>query len=181
MGACTGTRNRLDTSCPNYLSPSYPCQPEEEEDPLSTSGAKLPAGVDEVREKTFSPPPSQRGEGQPSPELREHVGAGTGRQRQSWDPKDLMLSLFLWFFTLGILNVIANCTNAKATEMVYKTRCTSESGHVYYKVNACCLFVFANVLRYHTYVWCRYTQHRYQVVKRNPAARNGSTSRPTSC
>ena len=39
-----------------------------DDDPLSTSSYELPAGVSEVRQQTFCPPASQRGEGKPTPE-----------------------------------------------------------------------------------------------------------------
>ena len=48
-------------------------------DPLSRSSDKLPPEVNEVKQKTFSPPPSQRGEGQPSPKLKRHVGINSSR------------------------------------------------------------------------------------------------------
>ena len=53
------------------------------EDPtndVSSSSRSLPVGVNEVREKTFCPPASQRGEGQPSPKLRRHLNINSSRR-----------------------------------------------------------------------------------------------------
>ena len=112
-------------------------QPAEPDNPVSASSEKLPPEVEEVNEKTFLPPPSQRGEGQPSARLREHLGAGTAKRGQKFDVKAMMVNLFLFFLTLGTLHIIATYTNAKATEIVYKTQVERDDGKVRYKV---CIF-----------------------------------------
>lgn len=95
-------------------------------DPLSASSDKLPEGIPEVKEKAFLPPPGQRGEGEPSAKLREHLGvAGSRRACRNETTSTLetiMLNLFLFFFTIGILTKIAEYTNDKATEVVWKYR-----------------------------------------------------------
>ena len=98
--------------------------------------------MDELNEPTFRPPSSQRGEGQPSPALRAHVGAGTSRGRPV-DVMETMFSLFLWFFTLGTLNAIAKYTNAKANEVVWKKKRTGSNGKVFYQVMYVCTSMYA--------------------------------------
>jgi hypothetical protein len=116
-------------------------QLEDPDNSLSTSSAQLPADIDEVREQTFVPPASQRGEGQPSAALRAHLGIGTARREGLMDPDDqervheMMFRLSTWFFSIDTLGKIANYTNDKATELVYKTRHRDVNNKVYYKVH----------------------------------------------
>ena len=148
MGASTGSVDGMSdwhpaesTTCFNVvclllatcLKNSVP-QPEDATNPLSSSSATLPEGVNEVHEQPFRPPRGQRGEGQPSPALRAYLGAGSNRNK-TVDVKELiMLNLFLWVFTLGTLSIIARHTNSKATEVVNKKRCTGKNGKIFYKV-----------------------------------------------
>ena len=50
------------------------------------------------------------------------------------DAASMMLALFMFFFTLPVLGMIAKFTNAKAGEVVHKVRHTDEDGHVHTKV-----------------------------------------------
>lgn len=109
-------------------------QPEKKDDPLSASAEELPDGVPEVRRKTFCPPSHQRGEGLPSAKLRETIGVSTTRRGSKMDAAFMILQLFLYFFTLPVLAMIAKFTNAKATEVVNKVKCTGKNGKVFYKV-----------------------------------------------
>ena len=118
-------------------------QSAEPDNPVSASSADLPPEVEEVNEPTFRPPPSQRGEGQPSARLREHLGAGARRRGQTFDVKVMMINLFLFFFSLGTLTIIANFTNAKANEFVYKTKKRRDDGKFYYKVFMHCVWCCA--------------------------------------
>ena len=113
---------------------------ENPDDPLSSS-VQLPPEVEEVKPPTFNPPPDQRGEGQPSPSLRRHVGASTPRHGIAMTVGKIMIALFLWFFSIDTLNTICQHTNAKAVEKVWKTRHTHPDGRVYYKV--CCMRIHA--------------------------------------
>ena len=106
--------------------------PLEPDNVLSGSGHELPDGVDEVTEPTFEAP--QRGEGQPSPRLRRHLGVGTARTGATVSAITMMVQLFLFFFSLGTLTTIAECTNQKATEFVYKSRYRRSDGSTHYKV-----------------------------------------------
>lgn len=89
----------------------------------------------EINEKTFVPPRSQRGEGQPSPKLRQHMGTGTARSGSTFSAVQMILHLFLFFFTMPVLSQIAKFTNEKAEEIVYKVKCTGKNDKVYYKVS----------------------------------------------
>ena len=115
-------------------------QMESPDNPMSTSsGEKLPTGVPEVREKTFCPPDTQRGEGQPSAKLKEYLGMGSARNSEKWSIQRMMLSLFLWFFTFTTLDQICKYTNEKATEMVYKQKHQRSDGKYYYRVSTWCM------------------------------------------
>ena len=109
-------------------------QLDDEEDPISTSAQALPDAVDEAREKTFKTPPNQRGEGQPSPTLREYLrNAATGCSVTA----QLMMVLLFKFFSEIVLDAIAAFTNDKANEMVYKKKVKRSDGKFYYQVCAC--------------------------------------------
>lgn len=114
----------------------------DDEDPLSSSSFELPAGVSEVKEKTFCPPVSQRGEGKPSAKLKQHMGLGTSRSGSVMDAVKMMVLLFLFFFTLPTLNRIASYTNAKALETVFKTEHRRSDGTIYYKVRDTNAYIF---------------------------------------
>ena len=107
---------------------------------MSASSAKLPEGVSEVQGKTFKPPTGQRGEGQPSPKLRRHLGIGGSTRRACRTDKkktsleSIMRNLFLFFFTIEILTKITEFTNAKTTEMIWKYRERSADGKFCVKV-----------------------------------------------
>ena len=104
-------------------------------DPLSRSSHDLPAEVDEVKEKTYSPPPPQRGEGKPTPKLKRHVGANSSRTGTTMKATELMLRLFLFFFTMTTMENICKFTNAKATEVVWKLPYQRSDGSTHYKVS----------------------------------------------
>ena len=70
----------------------------------------------------------------PSPKLRETIGVGTARSGCKLDAGALMLQLFLFFFTLPVLTMIAKFTNVKAEEIVDKVKCVGKNSQVYYKV-----------------------------------------------
>ena len=100
--------------------------PAPSEDPandVSCSSRSLPAEVNEVKQKTFRPPVSQRGEGQPRPKLRRHMNINSSRRGGSkLKATEMMLRLFLFFFfTMTTMETICLHTNAKATEVVFKT------------------------------------------------------------
>ena len=105
---------------------------DDEADPFATSNETLPDGVDETREKTFLTPPNQRGEGQPSPTLREYLrsaAAGCALTTQL-----MMVLMFKFFFSDSVLDAIATFTNAKATEIVYKKKVRRRDDKFYYEV-----------------------------------------------
>ena len=90
------------------------------DDPLSNSAETLPDGVDEAKEKTFKSPLNQRDEGQPSPKLRDYLcsaAAGCAMTSQL-----MILILFVFFISEATSHSIAEFTNAKTTEIVYKKR-----------------------------------------------------------
>ena len=119
---------------------------------LSGSSDHLPDGVDEVKEQPFRAPRFQRGEGQPSPELRQHLGVGSTRTGTTFSGTTfsimfMMVKLFLFFFTMSTLDKIAMYTNAKALEEVHKLRYTRSDGSIHYKVLLCaCMFTHTHTL-----------------------------------
>ena len=106
---------------------------------MSSSSAALPEGVSEVPEKTFRPPPTQRGEGQPSPALRRHLrkflGENVFRRGSKVSADQIMVALFCWFFDDETLSKLAQYTNAKAKEKVHKITLVGEDGKFYTKVS----------------------------------------------
>lgn len=114
-------------------------QAEDPNDCLSASSAKLPAGVTEVRDKTFCPPAHQRGEGAPSTKLRQHLGITSRRRGSTIDIVTLMLNLFLFFFAIPILQKICDFTNEKATEIIWKSRQQNGEGKWSTKVRHECV------------------------------------------
>ena len=110
-------------------------QVDDPNNPLATSSEKMPDGFDEVKEKTFCPPRTQRGEGQASAKLRQHLGIGTSRRGRTLTVQAIMLGLFLWFFSLPTLGKIAEYTNDKTTEFVYKKKLQRSDGKFYYRVS----------------------------------------------
>ena len=62
------------------------------------------------------------------------MGAGSARSGTAMKVCEMMLRLFMFFFTLSTLETICKHTNAKATERVYKTKHTRADGRTYYKV-----------------------------------------------
>ena len=95
--------------------------------------------MNEVREKPFRPPSTQRGEGQPSPALREHLrqflGSDVFRRGSKTSVDKIMLALFCWFFDDATLEKIAQFTNEKAQETVNKIHVVSEDGKFFTKVS----------------------------------------------
>ena len=94
----------------------------------------MPDGVHETKENTFKSPPNQRGEGQPSPKLRDYLrsaAAGCVMTVQL-----MMVLMFMFFFSEATLDSIAKFTNAKTTEMVYKKKVKRSDGKFYYQVCA---------------------------------------------
>ena len=105
------------------------------DDPLSTSAGTFPADVGETKGKTFKSPPNQRGEGQPSAKLRDYLRRGaTGCVMTV---QLMMVLLFLFFFSEATLGFIAQYTNAKATEIVYKKKVQRSDGKYFYRVCEC--------------------------------------------
>ena len=107
------------------------------EDPsneLSSSRHELPAEVPEVKEKPFIPPSTQRGEGQPSPKLRRHLGISSSRSGTKVDAVEMMVKLFTFYFSIPTLEKICEYTNAKALEQVLKVRYTRKDGSRHVKV-----------------------------------------------
>ena len=51
--------------------------------------------------------------------------------------ESVMLKLFLFFFTVDVLTKIAEFTNAKATEVVWKYRRKRKDGKLEKKVSVC--------------------------------------------
>ena len=70
----------------NYITIIPTClQIESPDNPMSTSSSeKLSDGIPEVRKKAFYPSATQRGEGQPSAKLKEHLGMGSTRSSNNW-------------------------------------------------------------------------------------------------
>ena len=109
----------------------------DESNSLSSSSDRLPDGVDEVKEKPFIAPTHQRGEGQPSPALRRHLGVGSSRTGTAFSIMSMMVKLFLFFFAMPTLEKIAMYTNAKALEKVNKLKYKRSDGSIHYKVLVC--------------------------------------------
>lgn len=104
---------------------------------LSSSSSELPPEVNEVKEKPFVSPSTQRGEGQPSSKLKTHLGIGSARSSgTAVSVTKMMLMLFMFFFAMPTLNKIAEFTNAKAMEIVIKTRCVKKDGSFYNNVSS---------------------------------------------
>lgn len=170
------------THLPITPHPTICSQPEDPDDPLSASSAKLPTGVSEMREKTFRPPPGQRGEGEPSAKLRQHLGIGRSRRRASDSaPKvsleKIMLDLFLFFFPVDVLNKIADYTNQKATEVVWKYRVRRKDHKVETKVHP----ADTQTTHTHTYTHTRTRTHIHTTLHTHPKTLSHSrdTCQPT--
>ena len=91
--------------------------------------------MEEINSKTFKVPPYQRGEGQPSPKLREYLrsaAAGVALTAQL-----MMVLMFKFFFSEYVLDAIATFTNAKATEMVYKKKVRRSDDKFYHDTMRC--------------------------------------------
>ena len=117
------------------LPPGWVGMPGEDPDnDLSSGRSELPADIPEVKEQTFVPPRTQRGEGQPSPELRRHLGIGSSRSGTKLKAVTMMVMMFLFFFSIPTLEKIAEHTNAKAMEVVLKVRYTRKDGSRHVKV-----------------------------------------------
>ena len=88
---------------------------------IAGSCAELPIDVETIPEPQFRPR-GQRGEGQPSTALWNHLNESGHCHRHVWEGnyQDLMLFLFLFFFPLDLLAKIALWTTLKATELVIK-------------------------------------------------------------
>ena len=82
----------------------------------------LPDGVEPTHEPPFRPR-HQRGEGQPSTVLHDHLRQSGHHKRHKWQgtARQLMFTLFLFFFPITLLSKIAFWTTLKATEYVVKT------------------------------------------------------------
>ena len=82
----------------------------------------LPDGVEPTFEPSFTPR-NQRGEGQPSGAMYEHLRRSGHYKRRKWHgtARQLMFALFLFFFSMSLLTKIAFWTTQKATEYVVKT------------------------------------------------------------
>ena len=120
--------------------------------------------MNEVPEKTFRPPSTQRGEGQPSPALKEHLrqflGADVFRHGSKVSTDKIMLALFCWFFDDATLKKIAQFTNDKAQEKVHKINVVREDGKIFTKViNHSILFIM------HTYIFNTYNQYRWSIPR----------------
>ena len=100
------------------------------------------------KQQTFCPPVSQRGEGEPSAKLKQHMGLGTRRSGSVMDAVKMMLLLFLFFFSLPTLKHIASCTNTKALETVFKTAYRRSDGSIHYKVRHIYDYIHTLILAY---------------------------------
>ena len=59
----------------------------------------------------------------------------TSESSSKWTIQQMMLRLFLWFFTHTTLEKICKYTNDKATEFVYKQKHQRSDGKYYYRVS----------------------------------------------
>ena len=89
---------------------------------LSSSSCTLPDGVRKHIEARFHLPRRSRGAGQPTESLLRHLGLSNNRSSRSakMSHSQLMVKLFLYFFTEELLQKVVNYTNAKARELVQK-------------------------------------------------------------
>ena len=122
---------------------------EDPEDPLSSSSAQLPEGVNEVKQQTFVPPSCQRGEGQPSAALKSHLDIDSARRGKTFTTVSMMLKLFLFFFCMTTLDKVAEFTNEKALEIVIKLPYIRSDGLNHFKVVLHVTYIYTNT-HYHT-------------------------------
>ena len=89
------------------------------------SAHTLPAGVTPTPEPNFNCQ-YQRGEGQPSVQLYNHLRDTGHMPRRRWEGNttELLVALFFFFFPIHLLFNIARWTTLKATELVIKTATT---------------------------------------------------------
>lgn len=100
------------------------------DDPLASSSTKLPTGVKQLIDPIFTPPPGSRGPGQATDFLLDFLKMRHRTRRARAIPhSQLMVDLFLFFFTDELLGKIVKYTNAKATQLVSKITKTNEQGH----------------------------------------------------